>query len=302
MKAVSQCSLCLLKLAHTSADAMGADESLRMKAVNAAISVLDKDDFERIPPAIARDVLDAVNQALGTDDPFAQKKTEHDRKAKKLADEWAPDYMAGTKTDDERLERAIKAAIAGNGMDMATIPEDADPERFKKWLEVPWARYDFGDFKKAVEAAENILYLLNNAGEVAFDRILIQELLDRGKKITAVVKDGPALNDAMAEDALTVGLDKLEGPAGKITLMTTGQRNMGLDLANASPEMRKLFFDADMVIGKGQANLESLHDCGREVFFVTLIKCTHVAVYYGYKKGQAMLYKGGLESGTGPAR
>ena len=54
---------------------------------------------------------------------------------------------------------------------------------------------------------------------------------------------------------------------------------------------------ARLIIAKGQANLECLHNIGREIFFITLIKCTHVARYYKMPKGSAMLYKGGIESG-----
>jgi uncharacterized protein with ATP-grasp and redox domains len=298
MNTVSDCTVCLLKLAHTSAKAASAPESLRMKATQAALEVLSRDDFTRIPPAIARDVLDRVCEALGTDDPFARIKKEHNEKAARVADEWAPGYLAESVNDEDRLARAVRAALIGNGLDLATLPDQAEPENVKQWIEAPWAVYDWDRFNAALSKTGDVLYLCDNAGEIAFDRVLVAELLGRGKAVTVSVKGRPALDDATMDDALEVGMDKIEGSAGPVEIITTGRADMGVDLKKTPPEWLGRFHKAGMVIAKGQANLECLHDCGREVFFITLIKCTHVAKYYGFPKGSAMLYRGGIESGT----
>jgi len=302
MKTVADCALCLLKLAHTSAKAANADEPRKLAAVQAALEILAADDFSRIPPAIAGDVIERINAALEVDDPFRELKHDHDQKAMAIVDQWAPGFMAKAADDDDRLARAVRAALVGNSLDLATMPETADPENFKQWLEAPWAINHWEEFKAAQGSAQKILYVCDNAGEVAFDRILVQELLDRGKKVTASVKGGPALNDATMEDALLVGMDKLAGPDHKLELITTGQAAMGVDPARASDEWMAAFAAADVVIAKGQANLECLHDYGREVFFLTLSKCSHVSRHYGIKKGSAMLYKGGMEGGEKSGR
>lgn len=298
MKAVSHCSLCLLKLAHTAAQAVEAPEPQRLAAVKAALEVLARDEFSRIPPAIAGDVLEAVNRVLGVSDPFAEIKAEHDERALELVEKWAPAYLGKAATPEDRLLSAMRAALAGNGLDLATIPEQAQPERFEKWLEVPWAVNHFEEFNSDLADAKTVLYLCDNAGEVAFDKVLIQELLDRGKQVVISVKGGPALNDATMEDARRVGLDRLSGSA---RLITTGRAEMGVDLARAAPDWREQFDRADLVIAKGQANLESLHDAGRTVYFITLIKCSHVADHYGLAKGSAMLLKGGSDDRVAPA-
>jgi len=295
IKAVSDCSLCLLKLALTSADAAGAPEELRLAAVRAALAALAEDDFSRQPPAIARAVLDRVYPALGNPDPFARIKSDHNRKALELSDRWAPDYLAAAADADDRLERALRTALVGNGMDPATLPDNSDPASFESWLKVPWSIFDFAAFKDGIAPGRSLLYLCDNAGEIAFDRFLIRELLERGLKVTVSVKDGPALNDATLEDALEVGLDWVEGGGGRARLISTGQATMGVDLPDAAPEWLEAFHGADLVLAKGQANLESLHDSGREVFFLTLVKCTHVARYYDLKKGSALFLRSGRE-------
>jgi damage-control phosphatase, subfamily I len=290
MRTVSDCSVCLLKLAQTAARAMGADEALQMKATRAALEVLVKDDFTRVPPAIAGDLLAAVYAALDNEDPFRAIKAEHNAAARALVEAWAPGYLAEARDDDDRLARAVRAALVGNALDLATLPDDADPANFQQWLKAPWAVYNWDDFRTRLAPAREVLYLCDNAGEIAFDRVLVRELLARGKRVTAAVKSGPALNDATLEDARSVGLDD-----GSVRVITTGVAAMGVDPARAGREWIEAFERADLVIAKGQANLESLHDYGREVFFLTLIKCTHVSRYYGLKKGEAMLYRGGRE-------
>lgn len=295
MDTVADCALCLLKLAHTSASAMAAPESARLAAVRSALEVLARDDFSRIPPAIARDVLDAVNGSLGTADPFREIKSEHNEKARALAAEWAPGYIAGAAGDDGRLARALRVAIVGNGLDLATLPEEADPANFRKWIEAPWAVNHFGDFNARLAEAGQLLYLCDNAGEIAFDAYLVRELARRGKRVTVSVKGGPALNDAERLDAAEAGMEDLVSEGLPVDLIDTGQANMGVDISSAGKEWAEAFNKAELVLAKGQANLECLHDVGREVFFLTLIKCSHVAKYYGLPKGAAMFYRGGVE-------
>lgn len=297
MRTVSNCALCLLKLAATAADAMAAPEPMRLRAVKAALEALSAADFRRIPPAIAGDVLERVYAALETADPFAAVKAEHDRKALALAQAFAPSYLAAARGPANRLDRAVRLALAGNMIDLATLPGEADPAGFEKWLAVPWAIHDGEAFAAGLERTADVLYLCDNAGEVAFDRVLAQEILDRGKRVTVAVKGGPALNDATLTDARAVGLDKLGGPGGPLALITTGGATMGVDLGRASAEFLAAFRSAGMVIAKGQANLESLHDAGRDIFFLTLVKCAHVSRHYGVDKGRALLYQGGRESG-----
>ena len=296
METVADCALCLLKLAHTSASAAGASEPARLAAVKAALDVLARDDFSRIPPAIARDVLEAVNDRLETDDPFREMKSEHNTKARALAAEWAPGYIGMTSGNENRLARTLRVALVGNGLDLATLPDEADPANFRKWIDVPWAINHFDDFCSKLAGSSKVLYLCDNAGEIAFDSYLIRELAGRGKQVTVSVKGGPALNDAERRDAAEAGINELIEEGMSVELIDTGQANMGVDLSSTGPEWTESFNTAELILAKGQANLESLHNAGREIFFLTLIKCSHVAKYYGLPKGAAMFYRGGIEA------
>ena len=68
------------------------------------------------------------------------------------------------------------------------------------------------DIDKAYELANNakkILYLADNAGEIVFDTLLVEQLKNMGLKVTYVVKSAPVINDATMDDVLFSGMDKI---------------------------------------------------------------------------------------------
>jgi hypothetical protein len=92
-------------------------------------------------------------------------------------------------------------AISGNVVDDG-IKSDLTAETIPAELESSFAgpfNGDVAEFFEAAERATEILFLADNAGELVFDRLLL-ELLPR-KTTTVVVKGGPAINDALSADA-----------------------------------------------------------------------------------------------------
>ncbi len=63
------------------------------------------------------------------------------------------------------------------------------------------------DLRRDIEHAERILYLTDDCGEIAFDRLLVERL--PVERVTVAVRGEPILNDATMEDARTVGLSDL---------------------------------------------------------------------------------------------
>ena len=132
------------------------------------------------------------------------------------------------------------------------------------------------------DRARDILFLADNAGELVFDRLLL-ELLPR-EKITVVVKGGPAINDALRADAQVAGLE------GLVALTDTGCDGAGIVLEACSPEFQRRFARADLIIAKGQANFESLDGCQKDIFFLFKVKCPVVARHIGYPVGNLVLH------------
>ena len=126
-----------------------------------------------------------------------------------------------------------------------------------------------------------VLYILDNAGEIVFDRLLIEELA--AHDVIACVRGGPIINDVTLDDSEQVGLTKI------VPVITTGSDAVGIEWSEASPEFRQAFAAADLVIAKGPANFETLADSPGNVYFILKAKCPCVAQELGVMLGQVVI-------------
>jgi uncharacterized protein with ATP-grasp and redox domains len=137
-------------------------------------------------------------------------------------------------------------------------------------------------FDKA-KNAKSVLYLTDNAGEVALDTLLVHELKNLGAHVTVGVKDGPILNDATLEDARIVGMDKVADE-----VMSTGSDAVGLFLEECSEEFLELYNSVDLVVAKGMGHAETLTELELPVPHALLLrtKCSTVANHFDVGTGK----------------
>ena len=139
------------------------------------------------------------------------------------------------------------------------------------------------EFRELCENAEEVLYLMDNAGEVVLDIILIDEIKKAGPKVVAVVKGGPILNDATVVDANEV---KLSEYADEV--IDTGVAAIGVNLERSSAEFKQRFLSAELIVAKGMGNFESLTefepDC--PVVHIMRTKCNPVAQHVGCSRNK----------------
>ena len=125
------------------------------------------------------------------------------------------------------------------------------------------------EFAQAAHKAQDILYLTDNAGEIVFDRLLIEQLpMDR---ITVAVKGSPIINDATRVDAETVGLTNM------VSVIDNGSDAPGTMLEDCSRAFRDRFDRADLVVAKGQGNYETLSEVDKNIVFILKVKCPVIA-------------------------
>jgi uncharacterized protein with ATP-grasp and redox domains len=178
------------------------------------------------------------------------------------------------------LEAAVRFAIAGNVMDYALASiwdEKKIATCFDEALSKPINSTAVRDLEESLNAATSILYIGDNAGETVFDGLLIQRL--PANTVTYAVKGSPIINDATREDAEDAGIDSVA------KIVDNGVDAPGTILELCSPEFRALFDVADVVVAKGQANLETLNRCHRDVFFLAQVKCSVIARDLGAQVG-----------------
>lgn len=169
------------------------------------------------------------------------------------------------------LMSAICHAQAGNYIDFATV-QVSDEELFAL-LEraasqaLPEAAYRA--FARDLEGASTLLYLLDNAGEIVLDRLLIELLRQRypALQITAMVRGARVMNDCTLEDAEQVGLTDI------VPVVTNGTPFAGTELDHMPEQARRAVLDADVILSKGQGNFETLFGAGLNAWYLFLCKC-----------------------------
>ena len=138
--------------------------------------------------------------------------------------------------------------------------------------------------------AGRILYLCDNAGEILFDKLLIEQL--PYGKVTVSVRGFPVINDATMIDAEAAGLTAL------VEVIDNGSDAPGTLLEDCRRDFQERFKQADLVIAKGQGNYESLSEVRKEIFFLLNVKCQVIARKLGYHIGDLVLGSPDFDSET----
>ncbi len=220
-----------------------------------------------------------IKQLTGNDDPYKRSKKNSNEKALKLLPK-AKKFVESGGTQQERFKKACLCAIVGNTMEF-DIPGHTFTFRTlaKNLKEAAKDLYidDIDHVYELAKKANNILFLSDNAGEIVFDTLLVEQLKNMGLNVTYVVKGGPVLNDATLEDVAFSGMDKL---ADKV--LTTGTDAVGLLKKEVSPEFLQVYDAAELVFAKGMGYAETLteYKLTKPHFLMFRTKCIPVANYF----------------------
>jgi len=228
------------------------------------------------PPESARLIYGTVREITGVADPFRQLKDESIQAALRLYETMA----AAVKSSVDPLRTATSIAIAGNVIDFGSHQHFNLEEEMNTVIGKPLAIDHYGSFKQSIENARTVLYLGDNTGETVFDRILIDTI---GKDTVYAVRDIPIINDATIEDAEKSGIDSVA------RIMSSGCDAPGTILERCSPGFQELFRTADVIISKGQGNLECLSDETGPIFFLLKVKCRMMSQKLGIPNGGLIL-------------
>ncbi len=276
MKLNLDCIPCFLRQVLQASRFSGVDIKTQENVLREVMKTLLEENWSKTPPELAHIVHAVVRRHAG--DPYSSAKRESNAKAMELY----PEMKKIVENSSEPLRVAAKLAIAGNIIDFGAL-ETFDLEKtVKDVLARELDRDDYSLFRRSVEEGRRILYFADNAGEVVFDRLLLETILSMKKmEITFVVKAGPIINDATVEDAKEVELDRIVSEFRTISNGEVGvERN--------SPEVRKWIEEHDVIISKGQGNYEGLSEF-RGIFYMLMVKCPVIAADIGAEVGDIVL-------------
>jgi len=287
MKAENECLPCLVRQARELAAMTTDDNAFRLEIFRECFEHLSDIALDRSPPEIARETAEIVRSITGVEDPYKEVKNSHTELALKMI----PEMDRIIEQADDKFLTGLKLAIAGNIIDLGAREQVSNEDIDRILHEVihePLSGLDPRLLERRLKEADSVLYLADNAGETVFDRKFLEQL--PREKITLAVRGGPAINDATLEDARSAGLDEV------VTLIENGSNVPATVLSDCSPEFRRFFEEADLIIAKGQGNYESLSESDREIFFLFRVKCDLVARHSGYPIGSLVLLSSeGLE-------
>ncbi len=248
-----------------------------------AEKVIESASLEEVPARTTTHIHRILRNETGVD-PYKQVKETYTRRA--LDRLPALRRLAAGAAD--RLEGGARIAIAGNVIDFG-IYDSVDMDRsLEESFRLPLSETEIRNFSRAVLRARRILYLCDNAGEVVFDRVLLEILRDMGKDVIAVVKGSPVINDATLDDARAAGLHEC------VTVIDNGNDGIGTLLEACSVQFMDAYRSADLIISKGQANYETLEqENDTRIFFLFKVKCPVVAAFLKRGNGDIILTGGG---------
>lgn len=284
MRTYLECVPCFLRQALEASRAVTSDPSVHEKVVRETLRLAAGMDFDHPPPWMGQRIHRLLRQVTGNSDPYRDAK----RRSNAAALELYPGLKERVAASADPFATAVHLAIAGNVIDLGCKVDldDGDVHRaIEEAMTTPVDLHEVDALRRTIRNAEAILYLADNAGEIVFDRLLIESMpMDR---TVLVVRGQPIINDATREDAEAAGL------TGLVEVIDNGADVPGTILDRCSAVFRRRFENADLIIAKGQGNYETLsQEClggSRATFFLLKVKCAVVARDLGCRMGEMVV-------------
>jgi len=280
MKVHLDCFPCFLRQSLIALRLGTDDEALQEAVLKSTLEYIRDTDTSQPPAYTTTFIHRKIRQMLGKD-PFREIKARYNRIALKLY----PSMKALMDKSPDPLSTAARLAIAGNIIDFGIFTSVDIEGTVDRALSTNLAVDDYLAFRDAVAGTDEILYLTDNAGEIVFDRLLIEQLMASGKKIRAAVKGSPVINDSTMFDAEESGLTKI------CEVIENGSDAVGTILPWTSSGFQKAFSNARLIISKGQGNFETLAGIDKNIFFLFQSKCNVVSEELGLPQSAMLLKK-----------
>lgn len=279
MDVARECLPCTLRSCLRLLDSGCLPDADHEQLLRAALSYLAEADWGQSPPALARGLHARLREISGDPDPYRTIKQQGNLAMLARRDELRARIAAA----GDPFAAALRLAVAGNVIDFGAQHFIDIDDTVARVLDAPFAIDHAAGLREALDRARSVLYVGDNAGEIVLDALFLETVAH--DDVTFLVRGAPVLNDATREDALLAGIDRLARVA------TTGDDSPGLAPSRAPAEIRALLAAADLVIAKGQGNLEGLWDLPREVVFLLTVKCERIAGLVGVPVGEFVAWR-----------
>ena len=229
---------------------------------------------------------DLFHEMYGLDlDRYKQEKADSNR----FVLERLSEIRARVESAQDPVYAGLQFSVLGNYIDFSALQDEIDFDHLDELLEkgeqIDLDRESYASLCKDLEQGKELLYLTDNAGEIGFDRVLAEQIHKKYPQlnITFCVRGAPALNDATREDAALVGIP--------FKVIDNGNRIAGTQIELLGQEAKAAMDSADVIIAKGQGNVETMYGCGYNVYYAFMVKCPRFIHVFQKPKVTPMLLK-----------
>ena len=282
MKVYYECGACFLRQACELLDLSSDDENLKFELMNYTFKYLgDNFDSGKSPNDLASVFNQHIKKETGCNDPYFRQKEIGTEIAQSMIG-----HVNGILNEHDGLETYLKMAIIGNILDFGAFGIDTDVESMmREQLHRPLAINRINELDKCLKKHDSALYLLDNTGEILFDKLLVDKIKKYGVHVCVAVKESPIVNDACFDDALNAGFEDI---------VSIGCDSAGIVESMISDEFREIFENSGFVISKGMANYEGITEMdlnGKDVFCLLCAKCMPISKDLNVDLGSLILTK-----------
>lgn len=276
MKMKYDCLPCLFRQTLESARMATDDEKIIkdiLKHYSKMLPELIESDVSS--PMISDKIQTYIKELSEVEDPYAEIKKNNLQSAFKL--------LPLVKEEIEKAEDSLLAALLmsamGNSIDAGVSLNVNIKENIERALADSFAHSDYNQFLAELKKAEKLLFIADNTGEAVFDRLLLEKLKKYDLDITYAVRERAILNDITYQGAKELGIDETA------EIIKSGSTAPGMIMDSASDEFLEHYQNADLVLSKGQGNLEGLYGIESDIYFLLKAKCEVIADLLEVKEG-----------------
>jgi uncharacterized protein with ATP-grasp and redox domains len=238
-------------------------------------------DWDTTSVVVIEDIWRKIVKKVGTADPFSLEKSNQNEKIMDLY----PHLEKIVNAAADPLYMAVKLSILGNSMDLMVADTSVTVENsISEKAKLPLSKENYSQFKQQLKASKHLLIFGDNAGEIVFDKLMIETVRKIHQlEITYVVRSVPTLNDATLKEAKSVGLDRI---ASVIENGIDGPLP-GTLLSRCSDQVNDRVHRSDLIISKGGGNFDTLDEekkhLNKNISFLLLSKCDPYCKHFDMK-------------------
>jgi len=258
MRTHLNCASCIIDDLCGALQLVPLEEKIKKEILKESFQFLAREfSTEKIPSYFITEVHRILKRLSGIEIPFKERRDKCNQLGMEMAEKIG--LEAEGLEESERFSFLVNWVIASNHLDFRTVGTGYGfqmaeiIEELRACVSEGLIKDQRVEIFRIAKSSSKILYIHDNVGEIAFDKLLIQELRRYGASVISALRGGPITSDATIEDGETVSLQEA---ASEIIL--AGPDTLGISLNEMSDQLKRELQTTDLIIAKGQANYYAL--------------------------------------------